>query len=133
MSKGVSLVRIRHLIMIAATCVAPLACGSDTSTATQPTPPKSIGTDAEVFADPAIFFSPKTVTILQGGTVTIDFGPVAHSAYFDNQPAGAPPNIEGDNANVSKTLKFSTVGTYVYNCHIHPGMTGTVVVVAPSA
>jgi plastocyanin len=88
---------------------------------------------AEVSADPSIAFTPNTVNLLVGGSVTIDFGPVAHNVFFDNQPAGAPADITGSNANVSKSLVFATVGTYVYNCHIHPGMHGTVIVTAPTA
>ena len=29
--------------------------------------------------------------------------------------------------NVGHSLTFNTLGTFVYNCHIHPGMQGTTV------
>lgn len=111
-----------------AACVFAACGGSATMTAV--TPPATIPLTEEVSADPSLVFTPGTVTIQRGGSVVIDFGPVAHNVFFDNQPAGAPPNVDGTNANVSKSLSFSTAGTFVYNCHIHPGMHGTVVVVA---
>jgi plastocyanin len=102
------------------------ACGgSNSPTAAQSSGPALA---AEVGATPSIAFDPNTVTIKVGGTVTFDFGSVAHNVWFDNQPTGAPANITGTNANVTKTLTFTTAGTFVYNCHIHPGMHGTVVV-----
>ena len=36
--------------------------------------------------------------------------------------------ITGNNVNVSISRRFTAPGTYVYTCHIHPGMQGTVVV-----
>jgi plastocyanin len=102
------------------------ACGGG-STSTGPQTPTLT---ADVAATPALAFTPGTVTILQGGTVTVKFGSVGHDVFFDNAPAGAPANIGGVNANTTKTLTFNTVGTFVYNCHIHPGMSGRVVVVA---
>ncbi|HEX7942295.1 MAG TPA: plastocyanin/azurin family copper-binding protein, partial [Gemmatimonadaceae bacterium] len=56
------------------------------------------------------------------------FGDVAHNVFFDNAPAGAPDAIAGANANMSQARTFTTAGTFEYNCHIHPGMKGTVVV-----
>ena len=111
------------------------ACGSSTSLAdvSTGTPPGTTpAAAAEVEATPSITFTPNTVTILRGGSVTFDFGSVEHNVYFDGGPTGAPANIAGQNANASKTLTFDSTGTFVYNCHIHPGMHGTVVVVDPS-
>ena len=68
------------------------------------------------------------MTITAGGTVTYSFGTVEHDVFFDDAPAGAPANISAPSANKTVTLTFATTGTYVYNCHIHPGMTGTVIV-----
>jgi plastocyanin len=105
-------------------------CGGSTSPMAVTTAPPS--ETATVSATPSIAFTPGTVALLVGGTLTINFGSVAHNVFFDNQPAGAPANITGANADVSKALTFSVAGTYVYNCHIHPGMHGTVVVTAPT-
>ncbi len=103
--------------------------GSSSPTAVTMAPPSETAT---VAATPSIAFTPGSVSLLIGGTLTINFGSVAHNVFFDNQPAGAPANITGANSNVSKSLTFAVAGTYVFNCHIHPGMHGTVVVTAPT-
>jgi plastocyanin len=102
------------------------ACGGDSPTGpvTDPTPVPA----ATVQATPAEQFTPNRVTLVAGGTITFAFGSLEHNVFFDNQPAGAPANITAPSANKSVTLTFGTKGTYEYNCHIHPGMRGTVVV-----
>lgn len=101
------------------------ACGGDSSTSPyDPTPV----TTATVQATPALQFTPNQINLSVGGTVTFAFGTVEHDVFFDNAPAGAPANITAPSANKNVTLTFGTKGTYVYNCHIHPGMSGTVVV-----
>jgi len=82
---------------------------------------------ATVNATPSIAFNPSPVKIVPGGTITFAFGSVAHNVYFD-PIAGAPADIPGNNAGTSVSRTFASAGTYVYNCHIHPGMTGTIVV-----
>jgi plastocyanin len=103
------------------------ACGGSaagTVTAPPPGPPPMTAT---VNATPAIAFNPTPVTIAPGGTVSFAFGSVAHNVYFD-AVAGAPADIPGNNSGASVSRTFMSAGTYVYNCHIHPGMTGTIVV-----
>jgi len=103
------------------------ACaGSAAGTVTAP-PPGQLGTTATVNATPAIAFNPSPARIAQGGTITFAFGSVAHNVYFD-AVAGAPADIPGNNASASVSRTFMSAGTYVYNCHIHPGMSGTIVV-----
>ena len=102
------------------------ACGGDS--ATGPVDPTPVPT-ATVQATPSLQFTPGRVTLTVGGTVTFDFGVVEHDVFFDNAPAGAPANIPDPSANTTVTRTFTTTGTYVYNCHLHPGMRGTVVVV----
>ena len=101
------------------------ACGG--GMATSPTPPSASAT-ATVQATPSIQFTPRTVNLTVGGTVTFAFGAVDHNLYFDNAPAGAPANITAPTSNTSVARTFTTPGRFDYNCHLHPGMTGTVVV-----
>jgi plastocyanin len=93
--------------------------GGDSATGPQSSSPT-------VQATPSLQFTPGSITVPVGGSVTFAFGSIAHNVFFDNTP-GAPSNI-GDKSNASVTLTFNSAGTYVYNCHLHPGMQGTVVV-----
>ncbi|MEP6831815.1 MAG: CHRD domain-containing protein [Gemmatimonas sp.] len=75
-------------------------------------------------------FTPPTVTIATGGTVTWGFASVLHNVTFSS--GGAPsaiPNTSGQQ--VSRT--FPTAGRFDYDCTLHPGMTGTVIVQANGA
>ena len=83
---------------------------------------------AQVSATPSLAFTPATVALNAGGTVTFVFGSVAHNVFFDNDPAGAPAAIDGTNASTSVQRTFLVAGVYRYYCHIHPGMSGTVAV-----
>ena len=111
---------------------APAACGGGGSSPTAPTDPDPTdptpGAAATVQATPSEQFTPGRVNLTVGGTVTFAFGSLAHNVFFDNAPTGAPDNITAPSSNKSVALTFNTKGTYVYNCHIHPGMRGTVVV-----
>ncbi|HEX2093581.1 MAG TPA: hypothetical protein VHG28_14340 [Longimicrobiaceae bacterium] len=69
-------------------------------------------------------FTPQTVDLRVGGTVTWTFGARAHEVVFQ-AVNGAPANIPSTtNAQVPRT--FSTVGTFPYACGLHQGMTGTI-------
>ena len=113
-------------VSVASLAIAALgACGGDSPT--EPVNPTPVSA-ATVQAIPSEKFTPGQVTLTVGGTVTFAFGSLAHNVFFDNDPAGAPDNIPDPSANKSVTRTFNTPGTYNYNCHIHPGMRGTVVV-----
>jgi len=116
--------RAVRLISFALTAASLAACGSSTEPSSSPT------LTATVNATPSLAFTPNQISLKKGGTVTFSFGSIAHNVFFDNDPAGAPTNIDGNNSNTSATRTFTTEGVYVYNCHIHPGMRGTVTVVA---
>ena len=117
--------RDAQLLLALFTTLSIAACGGDSPTApVDPTPVPA----ATVQATPALSFTPDRVNLTVGGIVTFVFGTVEHDIFFDNAPAGAPANITAPSANKSVPVTFTTKGTYVYNCHIHPGMSGTVVV-----
>ena len=112
-------------LLLAALGAALLAgCGSSGDSTTGPQPS---GSSPTVQATPSLQFTPNSLTIPVGGSVTFAFGSVVHNVFFDNAPQGAPSNI-GDKSSASVTLTFNSAGTYVYNCHLHPGMQGKVVV-----
>lgn len=79
-------------------------------------------------------FVPPTVTISPGGQVTWQFGTRAHNVEFDPPPSGAPaaPSNVPTTTNGSVTRTFSSSitarTTYTYECGLHAGMTGSVVV-----
>jgi len=93
------------------------------------TPPAAAAVTAEVTTPNFNFVAP-TVTVAVGGTVTWTIGSVAHNVSF-TAATGAPTNIATTSA-TSTSRTFTTVGTFPYNCTLHSGMTGTVVVAAPS-
>jgi plastocyanin len=109
------------------------ACGSSgysngpTSPPVSPpvSPPASSG--RTINALPSIAFSPDSIRVAVGDTVTFAFGSVAHNVFFD-RVAGAPGDIAGVNTNTSTTRVFTAAGRYAYECHLHAGMRGTVVV-----
>ena len=121
--------RAVRLLAISLATAALGACGGDSGYGYSSGPvdmtPVPPGT---VRATTAIQFTPAQITIAAGEAVTFEFGALAHTVFFDNAPAGAPANVADATANKTVALTFTTKGTYVYNCHIHPGMSGTVIV-----
>ncbi len=71
-------------------------------------------------------FQPQVVVLARTGTVTWSFGAVQHNVIFAGV-TGAPANI-GNTTNASVSRTFNTAGNFPYDCNLHAGMTGTVVV-----
>ena len=71
-------------------------------------------------------FTPPSVAIARGGTVTWTFGGRTHNVEFAGT-SGAPANIVNTSgASVNRT--FANSGNFGYTCTLHGGMSGTVVV-----
>ena len=117
-------IALAALAALAAACGSSGIAGSSNNNNNGGAPPMA----ATVNATTANTFTPANVAIGVGGTVTFAFGDVAHNVFFDNSPAGAPDAIPGTNTNMTAARTFTTAGAFEYNCHIHPGMKGTVVV-----
>lgn len=100
--------------------------GSGTGTATG-TASVSITATDDGYGYASYAFSPSSVTITKGGTVTWTNGggTVAHNVTFTG--AGSPSNV-GNFTSGTSTRTFNTAGTFSYQCTNHPGMSGTVTV-----
>jgi plastocyanin len=72
-------------------------------------------------------FTPSTVVITSGGTVTWSFGNLEHTVSFA-PVGGAPSSITSGGYATDVSRTFNNAGDFAYNCTIHPGMSGTVVV-----
>jgi plastocyanin len=72
-------------------------------------------------------FNPATVTITVAGMVTwTNNTGIDHNVTFA-QATGAPTNVPNFSTG-SASRSFPTAGTFAYQCTIHAGMNGSVVV-----
>jgi plastocyanin len=95
--------------------------GGDPPTGTPPTGSATVTTPGESF-------SPTTVTITSGGTVTWEFTGVSrHNVTFTGaQPPGG--NVPDTDVGGRAQRQFPSAGSYPYRCTRHAGMTGEVIV-----
>ena len=108
---------IRHLLVGVLLTGGAVACSESTSAGG--------GTTVSVQNN---FFDPASVTVAVGQAVTWvwNSGGSTHNVIFlapDVSPANCPTQGSG---NCTRT--FGTAGTFNYQCTIHPGMSGRVVV-----
>ena len=110
-----------------------IAPGSGTITATSgsiASPPFLItvtsGSVAAVVTMQANTFTPAQTTIKVGQSVLFDFPADQHNVIFA-QRTGKPADIP-TTAGQGVTRTFSTAGTFPYDCTLHPGMSGQVIV-----
>lgn len=75
-------------------------------------------------------FSPQSVTVAVGDTVTWSNADAQNHTATANGGSFDTGTIGG---NTSKSVTFSTAGTFAYHCKIHPSMTGTIVVQGAAA
>ncbi len=113
--------RRANWILLGGMALAVAGCSSD------PAGPDT--TTADIQATTNSTFSPTDKTVAVGATVRWGFSTVGHSVIFD-AVAGRPADILGVNTSVIIGRTFTTAGDYGYECGIHPGMRGTVHVVA---
>jgi plastocyanin len=119
--------RHRALALLCTAAVAVSACSSNDSS----NPGTGSGGNT-VTALASLAFSPTSVSIHPGDSVTWTFQSVGHTVTFD-AVTGVPANIgsvSDPQANVSVTRTFANAGTYTYHCSIHSSMTGTITVSA---
>lgn len=77
-------------------------------------------------------FSPATITIAQGASVTWQIVGNTHNVTFGtNKPTGGDAPNATPGSTVTRT--FATAGPYPYKCTLHSGMVGTVVVQGATA
>lgn len=111
----------RKLLLLALVTVALVACGGDDGRP-RTAAPATGDADATVTIT-GMSFSPETVEILAGGTVSWTWDDdTRHDVAFDDGPA-SPVQRAG-----TWQRTFDRAGTYHYVCTLHSGMTGTVVV-----
>ena len=82
-----------------------------------------IGTGA-IVTMPGNSFIPFEVTIRVGEQVFFEFPQSVHNVIFENK-AGAPQDIQ-QTRNVTIARTFPVAGQFLYDCTLHPGMTGAV-------
>jgi len=102
-----------------------VGCGGGDAAPTGTTPTPGV---FDVFT-PGNIFSPFSLTVAAGSTVNFNISgsPEGHNVIFKKTVQGAPADVNIlITAKVSRT--FNTKGTFPYDCTVHPGMTGEVVV-----
>jgi plastocyanin len=98
--------------------------GGAASTPTEPAPAAKGGSGDVTMKD--IKFNPSKVTIKKGQTVVwTNDDSVGHDVTADGFKSGDPGAIESGQ---TFQHKFPKKGTFKYQCSVHPGMTGQVVV-----
>jgi plastocyanin len=75
---------------------------------------------------PGLSFTPFTTVIARTGTVAFEFPQLAHNVIF-KAATGVPADILVT-ANATVSRQFNTAGSFAYDCTLHPGMAGEVVV-----
>jgi plastocyanin len=73
-------------------------------------------------------FTPFRASIRAGQTVLWDFPADAHNVIFAKTATTGRPTDIGITSGVAVTRTFTTAGTFPYDCTLHPGMSGEVVV-----
>jgi plastocyanin len=86
----------------------------------------SLPVTATVVAAPDRTFAPATLVVARNASITFSFGTLLHNVTF-RSATGAPADIP-NNASATVARPFPTAGDFNYDCSLHAGMTGKVVV-----
>lgn len=86
----------------------------------------SLPVTATVVAGPDRTFAPATLVVARNAAVTFSFGTLLHNVTF-RSATGAPTDIPS-NASATVARPFPAAGDFTYDCTLHAGMTGMVVV-----
>jgi plastocyanin len=124
---------VRRLLPVLGAAAVIAGCGSSSSTTSnaKPTPSANPGSAAPSTQTAKVRivsykFAPPTVLLKRGGTITFtNRDPTAHTATADAGPTFDTGSLQQGQ---SKTIRFSTAGTFAYHCQFHAFMTGSVVV-----
>ena len=112
-----------RLVLAACLCLAAACGGGDTG----PQPSTNKVYDVFTVGDA---FSPPSLTIAAGDTVRFNFAGgsdgMGHDVTFKATP-GAPANINVQKSGTASRV-FTTRGSFHYDCFVHPGMQGEIVV-----
>jgi plastocyanin len=81
---------------------------------------------ATVAAGTDRLFTPASLVVAKNANVTFAIGSLTHNVTF-RAAGGAPADI-GNTSSSNVPRAFATAGDYTYDCTLHAGMTGTVVV-----
>jgi plastocyanin len=103
-------------------------CNSSAGPAPSATTPLSSAAGGNTIAIKNFAFSPSTMTVTRGATVTwTNDDSAPHTVVSD---AGSPVSFTSPSlaTGTSWPFTFAQAGTYTYHCSIHPSMKGTVIV-----
>jgi len=115
------MVRLFAVFVLAGALTTLGACLSE-----RPTGPAEVVRGDSVVSMPGFTFTPFSLAIKVGGTVLFDFPSEPHNVIFA-AVTGAPNDIQ---ATVNRIVarRFDVIGEFPYDCTIHPGMSGEIIV-----
>ncbi len=120
------LVAVVTLFVVIAGCTS----YSPPSTPPQTTQPQVTGTPTVTIQNFA--FSPATITVPRGTTVTwVNQDSASHTIFSDAPGPGGQGSLFSSNSLANGegySYKFDNPGTYLYHCSVHPSMKATVIV-----
>jgi plastocyanin len=134
--------RRRHFTAAIALTIVALGCGgggaavdagSVTGPSAQPESPAPPSTPpSNAVTTDGTSFIPATITIAQGATVTWQIAGNTHNVTFGtNKPTGGDAPNTAPGGAITRT--FPAAGTFPYQCTLHSGMAGTVIVQGATA